>query len=278
MKFAAAVWSVNPLIKEGGLTQKGFIPLCRGLQCDAVELFDLYLGKDREKELAELKDELEKNGIPACVYMVNNDFTDPGAFEENFKNCVSGIRAAAFLGAPMCRVLGGNTHDLGERDKASVLEFAAGALKRLVPAAEENGVTMVLENHGDLPGSADELLQILDSVNSDRLKACCDMGNFISGGMKVKRNPLEELKKLGGRVAHVHVKDRRFSPGARGDVEPCVPGTGELPLRECMHELKSSGYEGYVSCEFDGDDRVDIMTGFISALANIRYAANMGKP
>ena len=275
MKLSAVVYSVHALINEKKMTQRDFIALCKGLQCDSVELFDLYLGEDRKQELDDLKTELQRNNMQVCCYMISNDFTRPEAFEENYAKAVQGIKDAAFLGAPMARILGGATGEMKDESRSEALTVITSALKKLVPVAEKNKVTLVLENHGDLPGSADELIQIIEAVNSPYLKVCCDIGNFIAGNMAVKYEPLAELKKLLPYLAHVHVKDRRFVPGARGDVTACAPGTGDVPLQACMDELKNNNYDGFISCEFDGDERVSAMTGFISALANIRYAIEL---
>lgn len=277
MKTAASSFCLDSLLVKGELTQPGFISLCQGLQVDAVELFDRYLGRDRATDLAALRDALAQTGMPVCCWLVQNDFTDPDRREENIQRVVEGISEAAFLGAPLVRVLGGSIYELNGSPKEVVLESLIPIFRKLAVEAEQQGVALILENHGDLPGCADELLPILEGVDSPYLKVCCDLGNLIGSGMIKKRDPLSELIRLRDVIAHVHVKDRRFCPGAPGDVARCTAGTGLLPLQDCMCELRRGGYSGYISCEFDGDNEVDLMTGFICSLANIRYAIQSRK-
>jgi sugar phosphate isomerase/epimerase len=80
--------------------------------------------------------------------------------------------------------------------------------------------------------------------HSHLIGACCDTGHW----MRAKFVPVETLKKLNGRIEHLHFKDlNEYGSGAHD-----VPwGTGKGDARGLLAELKRQGYEGYVSLEYE---------------------------
>jgi sugar phosphate isomerase/epimerase len=86
------------------------------------------------------------------------------------------------------------------------------------------------------------------------LKACKDKGKLVGScsdtghWMRANFVPVETLKKLEGRVMHLHFKDLNdFGKDAHD-----VPwGTGKGDPRGMMEELKRQGYKGYLSIEYE---------------------------
>lgn len=77
-----------------------------------------------------------------------------------------------------------------------------------------------------------------------RIGACADLGHWATSGIK----PIDGLKILKGRVLSSHVKDR----SAIGRDTPCIPfGTGVCDIAGCLAELKSQGFKGNLSIEFE---------------------------
>ena len=76
--------------------------------------------------------------------------------------------------------------------------------------------------------------------------SCSDTGHW----MRAKFVPAEALKKLEGRVQHLHFKDlNEFGEGHD------VPwGTGKGDPKAMMTELKRQGFKGYLSIEFEFGD------------------------
>jgi sugar phosphate isomerase/epimerase len=88
------------------------------------------------------------------------------------------------------------------------------------------------------------------------LKACKDrcplMGSCSDTGhwMRADFIPVDMLKKLEGRVLHLHFKDlNEFGKG-----HDVVWGTGRGNVKGMMAELKRQGYKGYLSIEFEYGD------------------------
>lgn len=86
------------------------------------------------------------------------------------------------------------------------LERLSASLGKLAPVAEEYGVTIALENHADY--RADEVLQVLERVDSPALKVNFDTGNpFL-----VAEEPVEAARKLAPYTVTTHVKDMKMYP------------------------------------------------------------------
>ena len=62
--------------------------------------------------------------------------------------------------------------------------------------------------------------------------------------------PVETLRKLQGRVMHLHFKD--LSAFGSGHDEPWGSGKGDV--RGMLAELKRQGYKGYLSIEYEYGD------------------------
>jgi sugar phosphate isomerase/epimerase len=85
------------------------------------------------------------------------------------------------------------------------------------------------------------------------LKACKDRGKLIGScsdtghWMRAKYVPVDTLKKLEGRVMHLHFKDlNEFGKG-----HDVAWGTGKGDVKGMMAELKRQGYKGYLSIEYE---------------------------
>ncbi|MGL4462982.1 MAG: sugar phosphate isomerase/epimerase family protein [Planctomycetia bacterium] len=76
------------------------------------------------------------------------------------------------------------------------------------------------------------LASLIDGHPSQQLGVCFDPANILA----MQRDPLEELKLLGTRVVHVHLKDR-MPNGAS-----CALGKGTLKVGTVLQALVDAGY------------------------------------
>lgn len=80
---------------------------------------------------------------------------------------------------------------------------------------------------------------------SERIGAAADVGHWMRSGL----DPLECLKKLEGKIFHIHFKDlNEFGNKSAHDVQW---GTGKLGLKEVQNELKRQHYKGMISAEYE---------------------------
>jgi sugar phosphate isomerase/epimerase len=109
---------------------------------------------------------------------------------------------------------------------------------------KEYGIRLALHNH-PTTWPPDEVLKASKDY-SKLIGSCSDTGHW----MRAKHIPVDTLKKLEGRVEHLHFKDlNEFGEGHD------VPwGTGKGDVAGMLKELKRQAYKGYLSIEYEYGD------------------------
>ena len=124
-----------------------------------------------------------------------------------------------------------------------------GRLARFKEAAAGSGVTLLHENESGIFGETPEhCLRIARELCGDGFALIFDPSNFVQRGWDV----MEAWRMLKPYVRYMHIKDSiRLPEGTDAHaVNPHrVSGTGEAHLRDILADLKSEGYEGYLSLE-----------------------------
>jgi sugar phosphate isomerase/epimerase len=108
----------------------------------------------------------------------------------------------------------------------------------------EFGIKVALHNHPKT-WPPDKVLAATKDL-SNRIGSCSDTGHW----MRADIVPVEALKKLEGRVEHLHFKD--LSEPVKGHDVPW--GTGRSNMKGIMAELKRQGFKGYLSIEYEYGD------------------------
>ncbi len=185
------------------------------------------------KMLSELRLKIPCLSSGCCLKFAENA-------EKNYEEIVQYIMLASKLGTPYIRILADlEPQPTGEVDDGVVL----AALQRLIPLAEEKGVTLLAETNGVYSDTA-RLCRLLDSVASDAVAALWDMHHpYRFAGEK----PEKTVQNLGAYIKYVHIKD---SVVENGTIRYRMMGEGDLPIDEMMMALRSINYDGYVSLEW----------------------------
>jgi sugar phosphate isomerase/epimerase len=93
-----------------------------------------------------------------------------------------------------------------------------------------------------LVNSVDTMLRFLDDVGMpETVRANCDISH-----LHLVRAPFEEVARLKGRIAHVHLSD--CDGRVHGDLPP---GRGVTPIRDYLAAIQRAGYDGVVSIELE---------------------------
>ncbi len=149
------------------------------------------------------------------------------------------------------------------------LERAEAFLNRMLPKAEEAGVTLLLETSG-LFADTKALRSFLDSFASDMIAALWDVyaTYFVSG-----EAPEDTIENLGAYVRHIHIKDAKKTESG---IEYSLMGDGDLPVEAFIRSLRSVNYDGFISLEWhpswcpEIDDMEIILTQFESYMSRYR--------
>jgi len=129
----------------------------------------------------------------------------------------------------------------------NITKFRSEVMDRMAAKAElleRSGLIMVHENESDIYGAtAERCVDIVETINSDKLRLAYDGGNFVYGISCL--NNVETCWPLMKRyVEHVHIKDRK-----RQENLGCIPGQGAAQIKELFAELSDMNYQGCVTME-----------------------------
>jgi sugar phosphate isomerase/epimerase len=253
------------------------IDRCAALGVDGIELLSEHLRRDdgtSPERLHALKQYAGLRGItPVSIAASHNPVrTDPDRRRQELATLVRTIDWAHELGAPFVRALGGRWETLtsfedmlannGEEPPAEGFtadqgyEWAIEALAEGAAHAGERGVTLVLENHWGLTGTAEGTKRIHDGVGSPWLKYVLDTGNFLH-----RPDQYAEMAHFLDDLGLVHAKT--YAGGG-------LLVEADLDYGRIAGMLRDAGYQGYVSIEFEG--RAHPEQGITEGLLTLRSA------
>lgn len=253
------------------------IDRCAALGVDGIEFLSEHLRRDdgtSPERLHALKQHAGLHGItPVSVAASHNPVqTTPDARQEELDKLLRAIDWAYDLGAPFVRALGGRWHTLdsfadllqnnGEEPPADGFTsddgyaWAIEALGEGATYAGERGVTLVIENHWGLTGTAAGTARIHDGVNSPWLKYVLDTGNFLH-----RPDQYAEMDVFLADLGLVHAKT--YAGGG-------LLVEADLDYGRIAGMLRDAGYHGYVSVEFEGKAHPE--QGVAEGVAMVRAA------
>ena len=152
------------------------------------------------------------------------------------------VRAYAELcptfSASYIRIFG---QSIGERNWEEGIEVAAGTLKTMAQIAADNGAKVLLETHDAWVHSA-HIRALMETVDSPHVGVIWDIHHPLRAG----ETPQQTWDALHPWIANTHWKDASLP-----DHELCLMGEGDLPLQECVDVLKSGGFDGYYTLEWE---------------------------
>ena len=124
------------------------------------------------------------------------------------------------------------------RNLEGKMKRAVVSLEQIMPAVVHCKIPLAIENHWGISGRPENIIRVIEEIESEWLGTCPDFGNF-------PRNvdPYKSLKALGPYALHAHAKSYRFDK--YGEVK-------EIDYKRCLSILQESGYEGDFTVEYEG--------------------------
>jgi sugar phosphate isomerase/epimerase len=169
-------------------------------------------------------------------------YVELGAFGTSPERLAGPLAAAERVGSTVLRTFIGGSCAAGRAATAERARKARDELARSVALAEQHGVCIAVENHGDV--FLEDMLALME-LQTPFLGVCYDSGNFAAVG----EDPVDALEALMARVVCTHLKDvcpaDRFTdakpfgpPGA--PLHFCALGDGLLPLAKIVQMLRAA--------------------------------------
>jgi sugar phosphate isomerase/epimerase len=226
----------------------------RRLGAAGIEIIGRHLGTHDVGELRALRQAASSHGLSVVAVSAHHNpvVADTVERRKHVDIVADWVDAAVELGAPYIRVFGGRwgtTRKFADLMAAKGAEpplpgytdndafaWAIDALGQAAYYASRRGITLALENHWGLTGTVDGVLRILKGVNSPALRAVLDTGNFLS-------DPYAEMRALAPHAVMVHAK--YYHGGG-------LYYTAAVDWKQVASILKNSGFDGWVSLEFEG--------------------------
>jgi sugar phosphate isomerase/epimerase len=167
------------------------------------------------------------------------------------------LRWAKLAGCPFIDTTDDRNCPAGSTE-SEALESMKRIYRHIVPIAEAYGIIINIEPHGYFTTKPKFMDELLSCCDSPFLKMNMDTGNtFIAG-----QDPVAFLEAFRSRLGHVHIKDvsPTLAAASRGDltgiaVSHCAIGEGVNAenIRKCLELLRTTGYEGVLSLECEGE-------------------------
>lgn len=155
------------------------------------------------------------------------------AEQDPVKYLTKGLRVAKALGARAMRCYLGNINDRRKHPVERLVEEPLRALRAVRAVAQDLGVKVAIENHGDL--TARETRGLIEDAGSGHVGACLDIGNPLW----VLEDPLLTVEVLAPYIASTHLRDSALYAHPRGAAFQWLAlGDGTMPVREIFAKLR----------------------------------------
>lgn len=228
-----------------------FVDYCGRHRCDA-ELTAYFFPVDASDEfLRKLKAHAFTRGTVISGTAIGNDFTVAAGepLEAQITDAQEWIRKSAILGAPHLRIFAGTAKQLG--DSAEKMADVCAAVNRCAETAAAEGVFLGIENHGGI--GSDQLLQIIDRVESNWVGINLDTGNFVSA------DPYEDIRRCAPFAVNVQLKPTMKTPEGK---------VVDADFERIAAILKEAKYQGYIALEYEDELPYERIPGLLNRMRN----------
>ncbi|MGE6576084.1 sugar phosphate isomerase/epimerase family protein [Paenibacillus xylanexedens] len=283
MKVGLSTYSLQQALDRKELTVPDAIRWIADQGGEHVEIVPMGFSLiDNPELIDEIKAVATEVGIDISNYAIGANFAvqeDAKALEQEIQNVMRHVDVAAALGVKLMR------HDVAFRpaSEGTVAQFEIDltvlvkACQRIADYAADFGITTSVENHGYYVQSSERIQRLLHETARSNFKTTLDVGNFLC----VDEDPVSAVKNNIPYASIVHAKDFYWRPSYRNPGEGwfqtshgnylrgAIVGHGDIDMPEVFRVLKQSGYDGYISVEFEGME--DCKTASRIAMDNVRH-------
>lgn len=282
MKVGLSTYSLQQALDAKELTVPDAIRYIAEQGGEHVEIVPIgYSLIDQPELIDQIRETAQDVGIDISNYAIGANFVTgegPDAFENEIAVVMKHVDVAAALGVTRMR------HDVAFRpaQEGTVAQFEADlpvlvkACQRIADYAASHGITTSVENHGYYVQSSERVRRLVHETARENFKTTLDIGNFLC----VDEDPVSAVKNNIPYASMVHAKDFYRRPSYRNPGEGwfqttygnylrgAIVGHGDIDMPEVFRVLKQSGYDGYISVEFEGME--NCKTASRIAMDNVR--------
>ncbi|WP_405154706.1 sugar phosphate isomerase/epimerase family protein [Paenibacillus sp. FSL K6-0108] len=282
MKVGLSTYSLQQALDAKEMTVPDAIRYIAEQGGEHVEIVPIgYSLIDQPELIDQIREAAQDVGIDISNYAIGANFVagaDQDALENEIAAVMKHVDVAAALGVTRMR------HDVAFRpaQEGTVAQFESDlpvlvkACQRIADYAASYGITTSVENHGYYVQSSERVRRLVHETGRENFKTTLDIGNFLC----VDEDPVSAVKNNIPYASMVHAKDFYQRPSYRNPGEGwfqtahgnylrgAIVGHGDIDMPEVFRVLKQSGYDGYISVEFEGME--NCKTASRIAMDNVR--------
>ena len=252
--ISLAQWSLNRQFFGGKIDALDFAKVSREeFDIDAIEYVNQFFKTKAKDEayLADLKKRAADHGVKSLLIMVDGEgqlgHADSAERAKTVANHHKWVDAAKYLDCHSIRVNAGTTGSGSFEEKQ---KLAADGLRQLSEYGAQQGLNVIVENHGGLSSDGSWLAGVMKLVNLENCGTLPDFGNFNVGGGKMY-DRYKGVRELMPYAKAVSAKSHEFDD--RGNEV-------KTDYLRMMKIVLDHGYNGYVGVEYEGS-KVDAYQG-----------------
>ena len=254
LKLALNDYSFNGPLRAGTMNFDDVVRFCAEQGIDGLDATGYYMpGYPKVPEddyIFRLKRTAFVNGVSISGTGARNDFTRPDAAirKTDVQLIKSWIEVAEKLGAPVLRIFSGNSVPAGHTFD-EVLAWMADDIRECADYGGRHGVLVAVQPHDDFLKTADQVIRLVNAVNSEWFGVILDIGSLRQG------DPYAEIEKLTPYAISWQVKEQVYSGAAAMPVD----------LKRLKALIDRCGYRGFLPVEaLDARNSADRVAKFMA--------------
>jgi sugar phosphate isomerase/epimerase len=246
LKISCNLYSFNRILRSGEMSLEECLEFCAKLGFDAVDITGYYIKGyptvPPDDYLYSIKRKCHLLGLDISGTGVRNDFTLSSDTDrkKEIQHVKDWIEVAAKIGAPVMRVFSGQKLT-GGQDVEQIRGWVIDAFKECAEFGKKFGIITAVQNHVDFIQTSDDVLKIMQGVNSKWFGLVLDIGSYRT------INHFQEIADTIPFAVSWQIKENMYI----GDKE------FKTDLKKLFTLIKKSDYRGYIPIETlgEGDPR-----------------------
>lgn len=263
MKIGLSSYSLHRAIASNEMTVLDAVQWIADQGGEHMEVVPIGFDLTGNPALADaIRSKAAEAGIDLSNYAIGADFLKEGegAFEQEIERVKREVDVARSLGVKLMRHDVAWSPDISIKHFNEALERMASACRQVADYASQFGITTSVENHGYFVQASDRVQALIHAVDRSNFKTTIDVGNF----MCADEDSVAAVKNNIAYASMVHIKDFYLRPADQNPGEGffrtasgnflrgAIVGQGDIDMRAVLRVIKQSGYDGYLSVEFEG--------------------------
>ena len=257
IKLSLQSLSYRDTFNAGTLNLFGIIENAYQLKLDGIDIDHRHFESTDIRYLEQIREQCQKKGLQICYIGVSNNFGLTGVeLDTQIKQMKYWIDVAASMGIRMVRAFGAWVPENENEDE--VWTRMVEATREVVNYSESKNVVMGLHNHnhGCVPATGDQVMQLLKEINSPYYSHILDTGQYrgspgVSKGTRgIDDNRwdfYESIRISVPKAVQIRAKIYRINSGKEK----------WLDYDRIMPIIKNADFNGWMSVVYEGQDELN---------------------